>query len=130
MCPIVGRHAFGTSASHTRARFLVTLGPGGGWTTPHPGGDARAREPKSRCSRTRGARGLELDLALAAADVLHPHVDWVAQPVGAPAAAADPCGRELVQLEVVARETPRRHVALEDLVEADEETGCDQAGDL
>ena len=47
-----------------------------------------------------------------------------------PAAASGQRGAERVQLEVVARQPPRRQVALEHLAEADEEAGADRADDL
>src|SRR5215213_11145773 len=75
-------------------------------------------------------RGRELDLALAAADVLHPHLEGVAEPVGLAAAAPDECGRELVQLEVVPGKPPGRNIALEDVVEENEQARRDHAGDL
>src|SRR5205814_4576841 len=63
-------------------------------------------------------------------DLLHEHADCVAEPVGAAGPAADEGGAELVQLEVVARQAAGRQEALEDLAEASEQAGADQADDL
>src|SRR6185312_1679679 len=101
MRAIVGRHAIGTAAIHTRAVFPDTLAAGGGWTNSPPWVGPRARELSS------GVRELQLDL--------------VAEAVCPPAAAADQGGRQLVQLEVVARQPACRHVALEHVAEADED---------
>src|ERR1044072_7872402 len=52
-------HTIGTLPSRTRALSGDTLAAGGGWNLrPHPGGDARAREPRWR--RRRGAVSGEL----------------------------------------------------------------------
>ena len=72
----------------------------------------------------------ELDLALAARDRLDAHLDRVAEPVARARAAAGERGAGRVQLEELARQPPRRQEALEDLAEADEEPGADQARDL
>src|SRR5207244_10990292 len=77
-----------------------------------------------------GAGRRELDFALGPADLLDPHFHRVAEPVRAPAAAPDQCRAELAQLEVVARQPPRREEALEHLREADEQARRDQARDL
>src|SRR5436190_21294906 len=81
-----------------------------GWTfIPHPGWGC------ARVNLLTGRGRLKLDLALAAADLLDSHLDRVAEPIDAPAAAADQGGAQRVQLEVVAREPARRHEALEDV---------------
>src|SRR5439155_14836093 len=72
----------------------------------------------------------EFDLALGAPDVLDAHLDRVAQPVAAPGAAADESRPEVVELEVVAVQPASRKVALEDVSEANEEAGRDDADDL
>src|SRR5204863_5008782 len=96
----------------------------GGPSSPTQGGDA------SRVNLLTGRGRLELDLALAAADLLDSHLDRVAEPIDAPAAAADQGGAQRVQLEVVAREPARRHEALEDVLEQREQPRRDQADDL
>src|SRR5258707_48508 len=99
----------------TCAFSAATLTAGGGWSDPHPWVGPRAREPLAVGGQ------LELALAFAAAKVRDAHLERIAEGVGAPAAAADERGRELVQLEVIAREAPRRDEALEDIAEAGEQ---------
>src|SRR5947208_11276750 len=82
---------------------------------PHPGWG------RTRVNLLTGHGRFQLDLALVAADLLDSHLDRVADPVRAPAAAADQGGAERVQLEVVACKPPRRHEALEDVLEQREQ---------
>src|SRR6266850_2665596 len=62
----------------------------------------------------------ELDLAGRLVDRLDADLDRVAEPESATAATADQHGGEVVELEVVARETARRQEAFEHLAEASE----------
>ncbi len=89
-----------------------------------------APPPALPCGAPLGSDGLELDLALRAADVLYEHVDLVPEPKRAAAPPADQRGAQLVDLEVVPAEAAHRQVALEDPAEADEEAGRDDADDL
>src|SRR5947209_6209075 len=84
-----------------------------------------------RSSVLRGAAcRRKLDLPFRLLDPLDEHVDRITEAECAAATPADQSRTELVQLEVVALEPPRREVALEHVAEADEETGADRADDL
>src|SRR5688500_15292918 len=82
-------------------------------------------ETDSHSCRPRLGRGRQLHLAYGALDRLHLDLDRIPEPVRATEAAADEGGAEGVELEVVAFEAPGRHVALEGLPEADEQTRVD-----
>src|SRR5919201_3105454 len=83
--------------------------------------------PRAASSSVLDGKG---DLALAAPDLVHAHLDPVAETVPPTGAAADERRPERVRLEVVAGQAARRQEALEDLAEADEQAGADDADDL
>src|SRR5918995_2938294 len=72
----------------------------------------------------------ELDLPFRPVDVGDGDLDRVAEPEGPFRAPPDESGGELVDLVVVPAQSADRDVALEDLSEADEEAGADDAVDL
>src|SRR5438874_654878 len=75
-------------------------------------------------------RERKLDLPLPAADLFDNDVDRVTEPEDPSPTPTGERRSEGVHLEVVARHTPRRQVALEDLAEADEQARRDHARDL
>src|SRR5918995_155538 len=72
----------------------------------------------------------ELDLPFRPVDVGDGDLDRVAEPEGPFRAPPDESGGELVDLVVVPAQSADRDVAFEDLSEADEEAGADDAVDL
>src|SRR5256885_16462820 len=74
--------------------------------------------------------GFQSDLAGRLFDRVDAHLDRVAEPERAAAAAPNERRAEIVELEVVAGEVPCGEEALEDLAEPDEEPRADRADDL
>src|SRR4051812_44837863 len=74
--------------------------------------------------------GRDFDLAAVPLDSLEAHLDRIADSQRPAAAPAGERGAERRRLEVVAGQPARRQESLEDVVEADEETGADHADDL